>query len=204
MSILRKERVRQLLAHRDLAGLVSWAGESRDPLGALLSVTYDRDELIRWRAIEAIGAAAALLATSDIEKVRDFIRRVLWLMNDESGGVAWHAPEAIGEILFRIPSLASEYGRLLFQFLRLPPFEAGAHFALARIAAKCPELIRECEQALRRSLEDINPAVRAWARIALREEPVPDDAELRLYDFSSGELRRTTVSDAVESYVTRR
>jgi hypothetical protein len=204
LSSLKKERVRQLLLQRDLAGLVSWAGESRDPLGALFSLTYDREELMRWRAIEAIGVVGAQIATSGIERVRDFIRRLLWQMNDESGGIAWHAPEVLGELLFRIPPLVDEYGRLLFQFLRQSPFESGAHFALARIATRESDLIRECEEELRSSLDDEHPAVRAWARIALGEEAVPDDGELWLYDFTDGELKLATVGEAVEIYPTRR
>jgi HEAT repeat protein len=204
VSGLRKERVKELLRGRDLAGLVSWAGESRDPLGMLFAMTYDKEELTRWRAIEAIGAAAAQLAASDMDKVREFIRRLLWQMNDESGGVAWHAPEVLGELLFGIPALIDEYGKLLPQYLRQSPFEAGAHFGLARIAAHEPERIRECREELRQSLQDENPAVRAWARIALGEEPVPDDGEFRLYDFDDGELKLTTVAEAVETYSTRR
>jgi hypothetical protein len=204
MSGLRKERVRQLLRNRDFTGLVSWAGESRDPLGALFALTYDREELMRWRAIEAIGVVGAQIATTGIEKVREFIRRLLWQMNDESGGVAWHAPEVMGELLFRIPSLAGEYGRLLFQFLRQPPFECGSHFALARIADRVRDLILECEDDLRASLENENPAIRAWSRIALGDKPVPDDGELRLYDFGGGELKLVTVAEAVEYYSIRR
>jgi hypothetical protein len=204
LSSLRKERVRQLLRNRDLAGLASWAGESRDPLGALFSLTYDREELIRWRAIEAIGMAASQMAESDLEQVREFIRRLLWQMNDESGGIAWHAPEVLGELLFRIPSLVDEYGRLLFQFLRQSPFESGSHFALARIAFSEGDLIRECETELRFSLNSEIPAVRAWARIALGEESIPDDGDFWLYDFDSGELRLATVEEVVELYSTRR
>jgi len=204
VSGLRKETVRLLLRSRDLAGLVSWAGESRDPLGTLFSLTYDRDELMRWRAIEAIGIAAAQLGASEIEKVKDFIRRLLWQMNDESGGVAWHAPEVLGELLFRIPSLIEQYGSLLPQYLRQSPFETGAHFALARIAPHAGELLSECADILRESLDSEEPAIRAYARIALCEEPVPDNAELKLYDFADGELKLATVNEAVEIYSTRR
>jgi hypothetical protein len=204
VSGLRKERVRQLLRSRDLAGLVSWAGESRDPLGTLFSLTYDRDELMRWRAIEALGIAAAQIGASEIDKVRDFIRRLLWQMNDESGGVAWHAPEVLGELLFRIPVLIEEYGKLLPQYLRQSPFEAGAHFAMARLAPHDRGLIAGCAGMLRESLDSEEPAIRAYARIALGEPSAPDAAELRLYNFGDGELKLVTVAEAVETYSTRR
>lgn len=204
MGNLRKERVRKLVSDRDLAGLVSWTGESRDPLGGLFSLTYDKNDLTRWRAIEAIGIAGAQLAKSDIEKVRNFFRKLLWLMNDESGGVGWHAPEAMGELLFRVPSLIEQYGKLLPQFLAEPPFDIGAHFAMARIAPLNKELISECEETLRRSLSSEEPAIRAYAHIALGEDPARDDAEVELYDFASGELYLTAVAKSVKSFPTRR
>ncbi len=204
MSGLRKEEVRKLVMDRDLAGLVSWAGESRDPLGGLFSLTYDRDDLTRWRAIEAIGLAGAQLAKSDVEKIRNFIRRLLWSMNDESGGVGWHAPEAIGELLFRIPSLIEQYGKLLPQFLTEPPFAVGAHFAIARIAPLSDELISERSGTLHRSLGNEIPLIRAYASIALRERLAYDDAEVTLYDFARGELQLTTVAKSIETFPTRR
>jgi HEAT repeat protein len=204
VSSLRKERIRSLVEARDLAGLVSWAGESRDPLGGLFSLTYDKDDLTRWRAIEAIGIAGAQLAKTDLERVREFIRRLLWLMNDESGGVGWHAPEAIGELLFRTPSLIEQYGRLLPQFLSEPPFAVGAHFAIARIAPLDRELISECSGTLRESLKSEEPTIRAYASIALGEKSVMDDAEITLYDFAGGELYPTTVAKSLRTFPTRR
>jgi hypothetical protein len=200
----RKERLRRLLTDRDLAGLASWAAENSDPLGGLFSLTYDSDDLTRWRAIEAIGIAGERLAKSDIEKVRNFIRKLLWSMNDESGGVGWHAPEAIGELLFRTPSLIEDYAKLLPQFLAEPPFAVGAHFAIARIAPLSDELISKCSGTLRESLENEIPVIRAYACIALRERLEQDDAEVTLYDFARGELQLTTVAKSVESFPSTR
>jgi hypothetical protein len=192
------------LENRDLAGLVCWAGESSDPLGGLFLLTYDKDTLMRWRAIEAIGITGAQLAKSDIENVRNFIRKLLWLMNDESGGIAWHAPEALGELLFRIPSLIGQYGKLLPQFLTEPPFTVGAHFAIARIAPLDDQLVSEHEEILHDSLKSEEPAIRAYAAIALGEELAQDDAEVELYDFADGKLHSTTVAKSLKSFPTRR
>jgi len=92
-AIKRKSKVKELLRERDYDNLQKWAKNMRNPQRTLLSLAYDTDELIRWRAIEAIGKVAQIQAESDIEKVRDLIRRLLWLMNDESGGLGWHSPE---------------------------------------------------------------------------------------------------------------
>lgn len=108
-----KNEARRLLEKRDFDGLFLWMQSVRSPLRIVFSLTFDTDELIVWRAIEATGKIAAATAASDVEKVRDFIRRLLWLMNDESGALGWHAPEVIGEILVNVPSLIEEIGVLL-------------------------------------------------------------------------------------------
>ena len=101
-----KSEARELLAARDFESLIQWAEAVASPLRHLFSLTFDASEVIQWRAVEAIGRVAGVQAETDLEPVRDFVRRLLWLMNDESGGLGWHAPEAIGEILVNVPDLA--------------------------------------------------------------------------------------------------
>ena len=122
----RKKVIRKVLSNRDFKEIREWTVSERNPLRTLLSFTYDSDELMRRRAVEAIGLVADHRARKNLEKVRDFIRRLLWLMNDESGGLARLAPEMIGEILVNVPSLIDEYGPLLFSFLQEEPFERGS------------------------------------------------------------------------------
>ena len=129
-----KGEIRELLERRDTERLLDWAGSMRNPRRTLLSLTYDASELIRWRAIEAIGKVCAQDAASNPDKVRDFVRRLLWLMNDESGGLGWRSPEIIGEILVNVPDFIKEFGALLPAYLVEEPFEAGAHLALYRVA----------------------------------------------------------------------
>ena len=93
-----KTAVREILADRDFNAVAAWADSVRSPQRVLFSLALDADELIAWRAIEAIGKMAAIQAESDLEKIRDSVRRLLWLMNDESGGLGWRSPEMIGEI----------------------------------------------------------------------------------------------------------
>ena len=138
MSVISKTVARELLESRDLAGISEWAASQRGVLRVLFSFTYDSSDLIRWRAIEAIGKVAAVVFKSYPEKIKDFIRRLLWLMNDESGGLGWYAPEVFGEILVNIPELVDEYGSLIPPYLHEEPFEAGSRFAIYRIALSPP------------------------------------------------------------------
>jgi hypothetical protein len=76
-------------------------------------------------AVEAAGQMAAVTAESGLEPVREVLRRVIWLMNDESGGVLWQGPEILGEILVQVPDLRPEFAPLLPPYLVEEPFERG-------------------------------------------------------------------------------
>jgi HEAT repeat protein len=203
----RRKAVQRLLEERDAAGLRALAVREPRTLATLLSFLLDPDDARRWRAVEGLGYLAADRARDDLDRVRDLVRRQLWAMNDESGNQAWHAPEAIGEILYRVPALAPDYVENLACFARTYPFEAGVHWALARLAqGERPDLVRTQIPALIESLDDGNPAVRALAALALgrlgAKEAEPrlrklcgDSAGLSVFHEPSGTLRGTTVAE---------
>ena len=197
---------------RDRAALMSWARSVRNPLGALISLTYDKDELVQWRAIETSGYIAALYAKPDPERVRDIIRRLLWLMNDESGGLGWRSPELIGEILVNVPALVPEYAKLLLSFLCEEPFERGTHFAVYRVASVDSKPFSESVPRLSDSLSDIDPSIRGFAAMALGAMGVKayhnaiqklqeDQSQVRLYDFTIGQMRETTVREMAKQAI---
>jgi hypothetical protein len=206
---LKKTAVREMLRQRDYAALLSWAGSGRNLQRILVSLTFEPDELLRWRAIEAFGRVVAAQAGENLGRAREAIRRLLWLMNDESGGLGWHAPEMVAEILVNVPALIPEYAHLLPSYLHEEPFERGAHFAVYRVAQLDPRPFVEDAAALAASLSDPNPAIRAYAALALRAiaastgEPAPgeprtDDEPFTFFDFATGEVRETTVGGILE------
>ena len=95
--------------------------------------------MIAWRAIEAFGAAGAQIADRDPEFVRGHLRRLLWLLSDESGGIGWRAPELLGEALYRRPGQFAEFMPILASLLDMEPedaarFRAGWLWAVGRVA----------------------------------------------------------------------
>ena len=84
---IRKAAARDLLRERDLAAYRHWAAEDKQVLRTLASLLFESDDLLRWRAIEAIGIATGVVWQQDQESVRRAVRRLFWLMNDESGGI---------------------------------------------------------------------------------------------------------------------
>lgn len=65
-----------------------------------------------------MGSAVSGLAEKDMESARNIIRRLMWNLNDESGGIGWGSVEAMGDILAKNRALALEYWPVLLSYAR--------------------------------------------------------------------------------------
>ncbi len=211
-----KRRVEELLRAPDFATqLALWRTfPARKVINPLVSFLCSVDEQVRWHAVTAAGVVTAALAEEDPESARVIIRRFLWQLNDESGGIGWGIPEALGESLARSALLAKEYGRLVLSlikedenYLEHPPLLAGALWALARLLQNRAHLLKESEAPLISYGHHPEPAFRALAlwglgavgsslSLPLIESLEADSAPVRLYrnetfeNTAVGELAR--------------
>ena len=115
-----KRKVLTLLKSKDFDRALKEMGRL-PPLGvinSLFSFLYNRDEAIRWAAVVAMGAMVGKLADEDMEAARVIMRRLMWNLNDESGGIGWGSPEAMGEIMAGHEGLAKEYAHILLSYTR--------------------------------------------------------------------------------------
>ena len=78
----------------------------RKAVNPLFSFLYHSDDLIRWHAVSAMGLVVSDLADNDMESARIVMRRLIWNLNDESGGIGWGSPEAMGETMAQHAGLA--------------------------------------------------------------------------------------------------
>jgi hypothetical protein len=85
--------------------------------GPLFSYFYNGNELLKFRSVSAMGVLTAQLAEYNMERARIILRRIMWNLNDESGGIGWGSPEAMGEILALCPKLAEEFNSILLSYL---------------------------------------------------------------------------------------
>jgi len=209
----KKEAVRRFLVVRETEKLKKWAKTERSAFRVLISLLFDREKLICYRAAEALGIAAAIEAENDLEIVRELLRRLLWTMNDESGNTCWYAPEAIGEILFNVPALCKEFCSLLAPFLIEEPFEKGTRLAMTRIAAIKPDMTESIRKELLDSLDHSDPGIRGASFHLLRVLKIEvaegkirsyenDPGALDLYDYNTGELFTTTVGELASKHLT--
>uniref|UniRef100_A0A7C4EJQ8 Uncharacterized protein n=1 Tax=Thermodesulfovibrio aggregans TaxID=86166 RepID=A0A7C4EJQ8_9BACT len=104
-KITKKDFI-HLVENREFEKIKEVSVKNKNSLGWLISLSYDKESLISWKAIEAMGyAAKSFIKAQDIEPLRNTIRKLLWSMSDESGGIGWRAAELIGEIVYSEPSL---------------------------------------------------------------------------------------------------
>ncbi|NNG01187.1 MAG: hypothetical protein HKM93_17480, partial [Desulfobacteraceae bacterium] len=111
----------------------------------LFSLFHSGDDRLRWRAITAMGIVVARLADQEIESARVVMRRLMWTLNDESGGIGWGSPEAMGEIMARHQRLADEYACVLVSYvnesgnyLEHEILQRGALWGVGRLARISP------------------------------------------------------------------
>ena len=133
---------------------------------------------VRWRGIVAFGMVAARLAEVRLEDARVIMRRLMWSLNDESGGIGWGAPEAMAESLAQSRRLAEEFCRVLISyihedpsgkdnFLELDQLRRGAVWGVARLAQAHPDLARPALPDLAERAREEDPTVRGLACLAL-------------------------------------
>jgi len=115
-----KTRVMELLAGSDVDRLLAELHllPAQDVIHALFSAICRPEEPLRWYAVQAMGVSVARLAAADMEAARIVMRRLLWSLNEESGGIGWGAPEALAEIMCRHQGLAGEYVHMLISYMR--------------------------------------------------------------------------------------
>lgn len=138
-------RVLALLQSADLDAVAALAASRRSVLSALTALSYHSDPSVQERAIEAFGLSAASLAARDPEAVRIHLRRLFWLLTDESGGIGWRAPELIGAALANCPGQFDEFLSPLVHLLDLEPedlprFRPSILIALARLSVLYPQV----------------------------------------------------------------
>ena len=183
-------------------------------LKPLFSAICHGDPAIHWHGVTCMGETVRRLAEAGMEDARVVMRRFMWSLNDESGGIGWGVPEAMAECLARHRGLAREYTHILVAFMREDgfflehePLQAGLMWGLWRLAAVEADLLREKDAPvyLAPYLASSLAAVRGLAAAALGrlgsaparqalEALLQDEAGFTLYRHEEGDLVPVTVA----------
>ena len=210
MTRASKESVLSLLESRRFDHLAELVAKRRGGIRYLFRLLYEREGLIRWLAVEGMGAVADRLAGEEPEAVRVILRKLLWSINDESGGIGWSAPECIGEIIYRRPEMFGEFASIIISYADEPMLRSGVLWAAGRIAQACPDLVREDVPGLKEFLFDGDPVVRGYTvrlLTIMAEGPDPKSRPM-LEDggvvpvYEGGLLKKVTVADLASVWFT--
>ncbi|WP_027179018.1 DVU0298 family protein [Maridesulfovibrio bastinii] len=138
-------------------------------IAPLFSSLCDISEEVRWHGISAFGIVVGRLADEEIDRARVVMRRITWMLNEESGGCGWGVPEAMGEICASSEAMASEYGRLVLSyiheeeskpenFLEFTMLLKGAVWGVCRLAQSRPDIAAPAFDDLVTALKSHDPA----------------------------------------------
>jgi hypothetical protein len=155
---------------------------ARKVVNPLFSFLCSPDELVKWRAVSAMGSVLANLAESNLESARVVMRRFIWQLNDESGGIGWGCPEAMGDTMARSKRLAEEYGGILISYIRPEGnflehemLQCGAIWGVGRLAHHRPDLFNGCAHLLIPYMQSNDTVLRGlavWASIPMADESI--------------------------------
>jgi len=170
-SLEIKKTLFHALERNDLETIVSLAQKNKRALSQLVRFAYDKDTLVGWRAIKAIGRVSEVLVKTDNEYLRVTIRKLLWSLTDESGGIGWSAPEILGEIVRADPEKFSDIIPLIAGVYEIEEnvFRPGVMYALANIAETAPERVACYQKIIIMALVDTAPLVRIYALMLIEK-----------------------------------
>ena len=147
-----KKRIERLLVSSDIDAMLAELANHPPSLllNGLFASICQADEQRKWRAVTAMGATVSRLADQEMEAARIVMRRFMWSLNDESGGIGWGVPEAMAECLASHQGLAEEYTHILVAFMRedgfyleLPALQRGLMWGIGRLAQARPTLLHK-------------------------------------------------------------
>ncbi len=112
-------------------------------INVLFSLLLSKSDKIKWHSVVGFGAVVKKIAEKNIEKARTIMRRCMWMLNDESGGIGWGIPESMAESMANHKQLFEEYHKIflsyLFErkegdnFLEFLPLRRGGFWGLAKL-----------------------------------------------------------------------
>ena len=119
------------------------------------------------------GQCLSDLAASDLESARVVMRRFIWNLNDESGGIGWGCPESMADAMARNEKLAFEYECILISYiqpegnyLEHEGLQRGVLWGIGRLARNRPQCMQTAAAFLLAYMESEDPYLRglaAWA-----------------------------------------
>lgn len=124
--------------------------DARKTVNTLFSFLCSTDKRLKDHTVIAMGEVVSKIAETDMEFARTIMRRLMLSLTEESGGIGWGAPKAMGEIMARNKKLAEEYHKILISYtlgggneLDFEELQKDVIAGLKRLSKVHPELVKE-------------------------------------------------------------
>lgn len=171
----------------------------------LFSASYNPSKNIRWHAISSFGYLTKELTPSHLIKIRDLIRRCIWMLTEESGGIPWMAPAIIGEIIANSDEMAGKFSNILLSYVYEPEngpdnylgnlqLRKSAYWGIFRLTQIFPKYVLKNKAIIQQRLKrEKDPEVLTLLYLIARN--------ISLNDELSGIRRAILNSQPVELYI---
>lgn len=201
---INKKDFLSLLENSDFETIEKASLQNKNIFGWLISFSYDKENPLSWKAIEAMEhVAKAHVNAQDIEPLRNTIRKLLWSMTDESGGIGWRAAELIGAIIYTDPSLFKDIIPILWSQREEESFLESVLRSILKLSKKInlSEYINISDSELVSLLEHENEEIKALAFLLSNKinssVPVTEDIKnILLSVYNKGNIIRIKASKA--------
>lgn len=168
---IKKELKNILSANTPQYALNEFDTDKEKLINPAIGLLYESNPIIKHRAAELIGLISKDL---DLEKIRVLMRRLMWNLNDESGGIGWGSPEAMAEIFMASEKIYHEFISIFISYI--DP-ESGTHldhedlhpgviWGIGRIKEHIDSAKNYSVKVLLKAITSKNPAIRGlsiWA-----------------------------------------
>ncbi|MFC1972680.1 DVU0298 family protein [Chloroflexota bacterium] len=163
-----KQQVKTLLQQRGLEELLDLCQRDRRFWSALRRCLYETDENLSWPAIETVaGLMKRWWQAGNQDKVREYVRILLWQLNDESGGIGWNAPQTIAEVVMAIPQLLDPYcSMMIARTIDEPALIKSGLWGIGRLGTRIREAVAFFQDKVLGVLDSDDPetlGLAAWA-----------------------------------------
>ncbi|MCK5070115.1 MAG: HEAT repeat domain-containing protein [Desulfocapsa sp.] len=137
-----KKNVKEARDNGDIDTLVTLCFDNRKTLRLLQRLLYDVDDARRWETAWIIGQVCSRVANKMPGQVSELIHRMFEACSD-SAAAPWGMLETLGEVISSRPDIFGAFTRHLLNYMGDESTQAQVIWALSKIAAKRPDLIRE-------------------------------------------------------------
>ncbi len=202
-----KKDIEELVKNYDLKEIENLAGQDNRIIRYLQRLLYSADDLMRMKAAEALGCAAAIVSEYDPKIITRLLKNLFISITDTAAS-SWGAIDAIGEIISHKTSQYASYAPKLYAFISDRELLTQVLKALAKITGSEPKPFQKIRFSLMPLLKDEDPEVRALTIIIMGnlgaadagsdiEALTEDNSEVTIYE--NGIFKKMSLSDIATS-----